>query len=405
METNKGVSEVQKYVTELYPLATAGFAVDVVACAAHGGRAHGGDEGGDGGDEGGDGGDGGGMEGEEGEEGEEETFGSLAALRSVRERIVGDFVVLSGDVMTDANLNLCFDLHRQRLAGVTALFKRLPVDPAARKQVKASSTVGIGEDQRMVFYGAASDKKGVTVSKMMLRRAGKMTLSSDLEDVHCYIFAPWVLDVIDERPKMESIQGDLVPYLVRRQFSRETSANHLPKSAYASPLAAADALNVAAAGELVHGGCFAFVTDARLCTRANSVEAYMAINRAVIRLKPLVEPWDKSEATDRAFYKDLSESTLAQIGTDCLVGVGFQAGENNSVKKSTIGSHCRLGTGVKITNSVLMDHVIVEDGARISNSIVCSNAEIGAKSQLDSCQIGARVKVDAGRVVKENSIA
>ena len=52
-------------------------------------------------------------------------------------------------------------------------------------------------------------------------------------------------------------------------------------------------------------------------------------------------------------------------------------GGRSSVKKSSVGPHCRLGAGVKLTNCILMDHVVVHDKVTMSNCIVCSNAEIG----------------------------
>lgn len=32
-----------------------------------------------------------------------------------------------------------------------------------------------------------------------------------------------------------------------------------------------------------------------------------------------------------------------------------------TIKKAIIGNHCIIGSGVKITNSVIMDHVFIED--------------------------------------------
>ena len=42
----------------------------------------------------------------------------------------------------------------------------------------------------------------------------------DLADIHVYIFAHWVLRLLDDKPDVTSIQGELVPYLVRSQFTR-----------------------------------------------------------------------------------------------------------------------------------------------------------------------------------------
>ncbi len=55
-------------------------------------------------------------------------------------------------------------------------------------------------------------------------------------------------------------------------------------------------------------------------------------------------------------------SSSTQIGPDSLVGRGSKIGDKCTVKKSIIGSHCNIGKNVKITNSVIMDYVVLEDG-------------------------------------------
>ena len=41
---------------------------------------------------------------------------------------------------------------------------------------------------------------------------------------------------------------------------------------------------------------------------------------------------------------------------------------------------CKLGSNVKIINSVLMDSVIVHDGCHLQNCIVCTGAQLQASS-------------------------
>lgn len=53
------------------------------------------------------------------------------------------------------------------------------------------------------------------------------------------------------------------------------------------------------------------------------------------------------------------------------------------------GLACRLGTNVKVINSVLMDGVIVGDAAHIQNSVVCPGANVQAGGTLKDCQVGS----------------
>lgn len=50
------------------------------------------------------------------------------------------------------------------------------------------------------------------------------------------------------------------------------------------------------------------------------------------------------------------------IGGDCVVGASTTIGEKCRVQKSVVGAHCKIGAQVKIVNSVVLDHVTIEDG-------------------------------------------
>ncbi len=59
-----------------------------------------------------------------------------------------------------------------------------------------------------------------------------------------------------------------------------------------------------------------------------------------------------------------------------------------SIKRSVLGAMCKLGSNVKIINSVLMDSVIVHDGCHLQNCIVCTGAQLQARPlQLIPCPL------------------
>lgn len=46
---------------------------------------------------------------------------------------------------------------------------------------------------------------------------------------------------------------------------------------------------------------------------------------------------------------------------DSTFGEGVEIAGRTAIKKSCIGPHCRIGSGVKLTNVILMDHVVIGD--------------------------------------------
>ena len=49
-------------------------------------------------------------------------------------------------------------------------------------------------------------------------RHGRLVVRTEWNDVHVYSFAPWVRQLISTRKSLSSIQDDLLPLLISRQF-------------------------------------------------------------------------------------------------------------------------------------------------------------------------------------------
>jgi len=133
------------------------------------------------------------------------------------------------------------------------------------------------------------------------------------------------------------------------------------------------------------------------CVRANNVAHFLEANLEIA--KGIALPW-LGAADDRG---ELGGKT--GFGQDCMRGQGVESGAQTTVKRSVVGSHCRLGSGVRIANSVVMDHVTLGDKVSLSNCIVCSNAEVHEGATLVNCQVGDACTVDANAQLKNAAIA
>lgn len=151
-----------------------------------------------------------------------EGSGSADSLRHIRAKLTTDFVLLAGDVITDVPFQRMADQHRLQEAAVTALFREsTPREAGVAKKAKdldGIDFVGVDEKgQRLLSLEAAADcDNGVlSVSQSLLRAYPHVTLRTDLVDAHVYIFAHWVLDVLDLKQHFSSAKFELLPYLVR----------------------------------------------------------------------------------------------------------------------------------------------------------------------------------------------
>ena len=177
--------------------------------------------------------------------------GSADALRHIRAKLTTDFVLLAGDVITDVPFQRMADLHRLQGAAATALFREVAARAAGvakkEKDLAGIDFVGVDETgQRILSLEAAADCDGVvSISQSLLRAYPHVQLRTDLVDAHVYIFAPWVLDVLEQKPHFSSAKFELLPYLVRKQF---LSKANLPPSRTRTPRAAARAAAPRAVG-------------------------------------------------------------------------------------------------------------------------------------------------------------
>ena len=79
-------------------------------------------------------------------------------------------------------------------------------------------------------------------------------------------------------------------------------------------------------------------------------------------------------------HETVQMGSKTTVASACMIGRGSSLGDKCSVKRSVLGSNCRLGANVKIINSVLMDGVIVDDGCHVQNSLICCGAHLQVSS-------------------------
>lgn len=115
-------------------------------------------------------------------------------------------------------------------------------------------------------------------------------------------------------------------------------------------------------------------------------QAYLDINREVAGEAIHLTGYTVSNHTN-VIHETAQVGWKTTVGPQCMLGEGSTLEDKCSVKKSVVGRHCRIGSNVKIINSVVMNYVTVEDGCTIQNSIICSNVNLQERCSLKDCQV------------------
>ncbi|XP_048845491.1 translation initiation factor eIF-2B subunit gamma [Brienomyrus brachyistius] len=352
---------------------------------------------------------------------EDADMGTADALRYIQQKIKTDVLVVSCDLISDTALHQVVDLFRAHDATLAMLMSKaheftetVPGQKGKKKTGEQRDFVGVDTSgKRLLFMANEADlDEDLVIRKSIVRRHPRMHIRTGLVDAHLYCLKRSVMDFLAENKSISSIRGELVPCLVRKQFSRSTglqktreqsdrnlskkdrsanSENHFSSGdSDLHQLALARSCwndhrgDMSAAYHGAHLRCYVHIMEQGVCYRVNTLAAYIEANRSASKL--LEEP---------AVHPSAVVSEQGQVGADSIVGAFCQIGDKTSIKRSTIGASSTIKEKVKVTNSIIMSGVTIEDGCNIQGSVICSQAVIGRGADIKYCLVGSGQRIEA----------
>lgn len=322
------------------------------------------------------------------------------------------FFVIMGDVILEGFLDTLAGLHRVNDASVTML---LQDTNQRRKGIDGVNFIATSDgDQRvlMMVNDADLDDQELVVPKALLRRRPNLSITTTVNDLRTYVFARWVMDLIVERAEeVSGITEDLIPLMLSMQFRGcDDLSDDLALQARARVPATGTlteaGVSAAAGGtmseDVVKCHCVMLQPEAKYAARVTSIEDYINMNNFIARYhgERGVTPW--TVENNRDFAK------LRKQG--CVVGKEVILSGKASIKRTMLGSHCRIGDNAKLANCIIMDHVVLGAGVKLKNCIVCPNSIIGARCNLENCKIGPGTQLEEaqhldGETLSSSSVA
>ena len=292
--------------------------------------------------------------------------------------------------------------------------------------------IDVEEDRDML---GTSPKLLLNKGRLQASRNGHACVATRVgihwNDVHVYTLSPWVRKLILLRPKLVSLQSDLLPLLITRQFQGgilETFGSSLASNAEKenSPeikdildSIVGDKEYNDAGGSVVDGTtneepsghnergdrgtnlpaalyshvfsneyevCAVVIQEANSVLRAHTIPSYLHANKefanAVCQLP--------NEVTTQGMTAlDMIVPTATQVNRkfSSLLLPGTQTGQKVTFKSAVVGRNCKLGNKSRLNNVVLMDHVTIGDNVVLQNSIIGAGCSIGDNSNLNDCQV------------------
>lgn len=161
----------------------------------------------------------------------DEDWGTANSLKNISNRVTTDLVVVSGDLITNVDLNDVLNLYRKHDASLTTLFfNNGPEEwielPGLKSKAKPDRDLVCidKETSRLVFLASASDfEENVTIPRILIKKFNSISMYSRLLDAHVYVMKKWVIDYLVDSDKFISLKGEVVPYIVKKQLSKPKS--------------------------------------------------------------------------------------------------------------------------------------------------------------------------------------
>ena len=306
--------------------------------------------------------------------------------------IAGDFLLVSGDVVTNMDFSKALQFHKQKKAQDKDHIATMVLNQASplhrtRSQIDPAAFVLDKETNRCIFYQSIPPVSGkktcISIDPELLEDfQGELQVRNDLIDCHVDICSPHVPQIFQENFDYQYLRSDFLKGVLTSDLLKKTIYAYISKD------------------------------SSEYAARVESWSTYDAISQDILArwCYPLVPDSNLVEGNSYSYelnniYKE-DKIILAQsckIGTSTSIGRNSSVGEGTQIKNSVIGRNCTIGRNVVIENSYIWDNAVIKDNSVLNRSIVAADAQIGNNVTLSpGSVIGFNVIIGDDKVIPHN---
>ncbi|CAH8357971.1 unnamed protein product [Eruca vesicaria subsp. sativa] len=313
------------------------------------------------------------------------------ALRYIYEQqtetsqIQGDFVLVSGDTVSNMPLADLIREHRERKkkdekAIMTMVIKKSKPSPMTRQSRLGTDELFVAVDpvtKQLLHYEVDHVRGSVCLDKALMESNPSVMICNDMQDCYIDVCSPEVLSLFEDNFDYQHLRRDFFKGVLGDDIMGYKIFTHEIGSSYAS--------------------------------RVDNFRSYDTVSKDIIQrwTYPYVPDVNFSgnrplKVGRQGVYKasDVVQSRSADVGACSVVGYGTKIGNGGRVLNSVIGNGCCIGADVVIEGSYVWDNVVIEDGCEIRNAIVCDGVRIRAGAVLQpGVVLSFKVVVGRGFVV------
>ncbi|RDW84919.1 hypothetical protein BP6252_02509 [Coleophoma cylindrospora] len=308
-----------------------------------------------------------------------------------RDVIVGDFLLVHGDLVSNLPIDAALSSHRaRRLADKNAIMTMiLRSGGLGGHRTKAQGIIPVFVNDptksRCLHYEEMHPlqaNKYVNLDPELLSEHSELEIRTDLIDCGIDICTPdvlalWAESFDYEVPRRHFLHGVLKDY----ELNGKTIHTEIVSDHYAA--------------------------------RVTNLQAYEAVSKDILGrwTYPLVPDSNLLKNQSYKFERGglckedgVILARTCKVGKRTVLGKDTSIGDGSVVSNSIIGRRCQIGRNVNIQNSYIWDDVVVADGATVNRAVIASEAVVGKKCNiLPGTLLSFGVRIADNKQVKEGS--
>ena len=286
-----------------------------------------------------------------------------------RDLITGDFLLVSGDVVSNLSIEPALTAHRARRAkDRNAIMTMVLREAGASHRTKPKSSRPVffidPEKDRCVHYEEIGRKRGgkhhMELDIQIMKEHPEIDIRGDLLDCYIDICTPDVLGLWSDNFDYQSMRTSfLFGVLKDYELNGKTIHTHIESKGYAA--------------------------------RVRSLRAYDAVTRDIIDRWTYPLTPDCNFVSGQSYtlgkHKTYVESGVvlargSHIQKRSIVGSRTSIGDKSTIASSTLGRRCQIGKNVTIRDSYIWDDVVIGDNTTITKAIIASESSISHSCTL-----------------------
>ncbi|KAJ3410454.1 hypothetical protein HDV05_003716 [Chytridiales sp. JEL 0842] len=283
------------------------------------------------------------------------------ALRDLdaKQILRSDFILVSGDVVSNMNLEKALEEHRtRRLTDKNAIMTMVVKTANPNHRTRARGEEGLyvldAATSECVHYDSLYPKKRkLNLNLEVFKAHNELQVRNDLIDCQIHICSVDVPALFTENFDYQDVRKHFVRGILESDILGKTIFCHIISDTYAARVRSTQMYD-SVSKDIISRWAFPVVPDSNIF----GDEAYVYSRPHIYKEKKVI----------------LSRS--ATLERHVVVGSGTEIGENTRVAHSSIGRNCKIGSNVVIENSYIWDDAVIEDNCRVNMSILATGVKL-----------------------------